>query len=99
MVNKIADFLNIKIISNNFIFLNLWTFLHILTGILLFKFLPAQYNTYFIMILLLIAYEIIEIYFVSKKMIFRRERKLDIFYDVLAGSIGYHIARIGLWFL
>ena len=80
-------------------FINYWTLVHIVTGILLFKFLPQKYNSYFYVMLLLLFYEVAEIYFAKRKLYFRRETTLDVIYDLVFGLMGYHLARIGLWFL
>jgi hypothetical protein len=85
--NIISKFLNMIILDNNFIFINLWSFVHLATGFLLFKYITQNPIN---LILLLLAYEVIE--FALWGIAFRPEKLIDVIWDILFAIIGIGIA-------
>ena len=92
--NPIEKFLNIELISNNFIFINLWSFIHLISGGLIFivlnKYYP-DYNNVWIVLGILILYEIFEVMFYGT--LFKEETFIDIIWDLVFGVSGYLIMR------
>jgi len=92
----IADFLNIIIINKYYLFVNLWSVVHFLSGVLLmfifFKFKKLReihkFFRYFIIFLLLVSWELFELYFYSKGIFFKIEGFRDIYWDIKIAMIG-----------
>jgi len=85
--NVIADFLNIILINNVFIFVNLWSFVHLVSGFLLYRYVSKDFLFLF---LILISYELFEIIFYN--VLFVPELWTDIVWDIIIGMIGIWIA-------
>ena len=52
--NQITDFLNTKLIDNKFIFINVWTIVHLITGFLLMKYFLNYLSHLFLLLVFLI---------------------------------------------
>ena len=91
---QIADFLNTVLISNSFIFVNLWSVIHCGIGFLLMKiFLINKKDRFFKLFGLLVLYEIFHILVIfSGSNLFRAEIGQDIFYDLIWGVVGGWLA-------
>ncbi len=85
--NIIADFLNIILIDNVFIFVNVWSFVHLVSGFLLYRFVTKKFLFIF---LLLLVYELFEILFYT--VLFIPEIGIDIVWDLIIGMFGSYIA-------
>lgn len=85
--NVISNILNYTLIDNSFIFINLWSFIHLLSGFLLYKYITQ--NPYSLLILI-IVYEFIE--FALWGVMFKPETPIDIIWDIIMGIIGILIA-------
>ncbi len=80
---QIADFLNTIIFENSFVFIDYWTALHWLTGIILIQILIQRgtKNPFFVLFLLVVGWEIFEVtiglpYFIG-------ESKINIAWDII----------------
>jgi len=97
---KITDFLNITLINNQFIFINLWWFVHLFTAIIsTFILLKFKFTKRFIFIFLIssaIIYEIVEWFAYTKwlPILFIPETFLDITWDLIAAIIGISLVML-----
>jgi len=82
-INQITDFLNTKLIDNKFIFINVWTIVHLITGFLLMKYFLNYLSHLFLLLVLWEAFEI-----VVGQPFFKKESGLDIFWDISLGMAG-----------
>lgn len=91
---QIADFLNTIIISNQFIFINLWSFGHLLFGaVLMYLFLIDRKDRFLKLFGLLVLYEIFEVLVIaSGSSLFRIESGIDQLYDLIFGILGGWLA-------
>ena len=98
----IGNFLNRKIIQNNFVFLNLWSVVHFFVGALIMFLLVIfgvkSYWKYVWLISLLVAYEIIE-FFLYRNLttLFIPETWLDVLWDMIIGVGGGAIVHLIFW--
>jgi hypothetical protein len=90
MIEQIADFLNIIIYENKYFFLNIWSIVHIISGILIMAFLLRIKYRLGSLFVLLVLWEVFEWYNygVLENGRFLAESTLDIGYDVIYGMIG-----------
>jgi len=87
----IAEFLNIVLIENSWIFINLWHLVHLSVGFLLMKyFLIEKKNRFLLLFSLLVIYEQFEL--IVGMPLFRPEIRADIFFDIVIALIGGYIA-------
>ena len=85
----IREFLGTKILESNFIYIDLWSVVHLIVGYLMWSWLGLE----FILALgLIILYELFE----GKISMFRAENMTDKIWDVILGVIGYIIAKGGI---
>jgi len=89
----IASVLNIIIIDNSFIFLNVWSLVHLFAGALiiylLFKFKYPKELIVASLFLILFFYEVIEyILYNNLTDLFIPETHLDVIWDMIIGMIG-----------
>lgn len=91
--NPIERWLNKPIYINKYVYLDRWSFVHLVSGIGLgyiinnyFSFL--KYPFWWVL-LILVAYEMFEIHFWG--VFFRKESFKNIYWDVKVGLIGYWI--------
>ena len=92
----IADFLNITLFQNSWIFFNLWSIIHIIAGFLIMKYLiKIKYKNKFVLLGgLLIAYELFEYLTIARgSQLFRPELQIDYIYDVLYGLLGGYLYK------
>jgi len=88
----IAEFLSVSIIKNNYIYLDLWTILHLISGFILlfliFKFSKNLkiYEKFILLFILVSFWEIFEV--ISPILWIAPESPLDIFYDFIIGMLG-----------
>jgi len=98
----IGNFLNIKIIQNNYVYLSLWSVVHLFAGALIMFLLillgVKSYWKYVWLIGLLILYEIIE-FFLYRNLttLFIPETWLDVFWDMIIGVGGGAIVHLIFW--
>ncbi len=90
---QIADFLNSKIVENNFIFLNLWSIIHFFSGFFIIKYvLYNSKNQLIYLFILLGIYELVELLVIkSGSNFFRPEKFIDIAWDLIIGMIGGYV--------
>lgn len=84
----IKDYLSKIIIESEIVYIDYWSFIHFIAGIILykkFKLKPIH------MVLILVGYEIIELLLVPE--VFEPERSLDTLWDIIVGIGGYYFAR------
>lgn len=86
--NPISDFLNIELINTKFFIFDYWMFGHIFAGIFLGYFIKR----WWIILGLLIAYEIFEFFFWG--VFFKVERFVNIFWDLVFGMAGFFLMRL-----
>lgn len=96
----IANFLNTPIIDKSWIFLNLWSILHFISGFVLMylmlksnlklaKKIRKYRNPYLFLFIFLVAYELFEFAFYSRsQLIFRTEPTIDWVWDLIIGMLG-----------
>lgn len=92
----IADFLGIVLFENNFLFFDLWSIVHFISGFIimfvLFKFglyKVSKKLPFFILPFLLILYEAIEYFTILfGGTLFRYESPVGIFSDIVIGMFG-----------
>ncbi|MCU0642578.1 MAG: hypothetical protein MUF61_03330, partial [archaeon] len=92
--DAIANFLNIVLFENSFIFFNLWSIVHLVLGFFVMLFLIKKFrmsfrNSFSVFFILLILWEIFEFAFYSQSdAVFRAETRLDVLWDIIQGMIG-----------
>ncbi len=82
-MTDIRRFLRTVIVSNNLVYIDRWSFVHLLAGIGL-AWLGFSLQT---VVILLLAFEVWENYI--QKNLFRRERFVDFVWDMITGIAGY----------
>jgi hypothetical protein len=91
--NVISKFLGIDIIDNNFISIDMWSFVHLLSGAFLFFIVNLTRfslpNKITIAIVLLISYELFEFIFVG--VFFSKETLVNSIWDIIIAMIGFAI--------
>ena len=89
---QIADFLNTVIFQSSFIYLNLWSILHLTSGYLIVKYYlkSGDLHKLFFLLVLYEMFEMLTIYLGFG--LFRAEIPQDILWDLLIGLIGGYIA-------
>ncbi|MFH1431093.1 MAG: hypothetical protein ABIG37_01330 [Nanoarchaeota archaeon] len=92
---QIADFLNVIIFQNSWFFMNYWSIVHFITGVLVVLFFPMlSINKFFkklySLLLIFALWELVEFvnWAVLKNSLFRPEIITDIIWDILLGIIG-----------
>lgn len=85
--NVISIFLNKVVINQPYLFINLWSIVHLCAGLGLGFFIKDWKKALGI----LISYEIFEIVF--WKILFVPETPIDILLDIVIGMIGYFIGK------
>ena len=88
MFEQIRAILRGKIFESKYVYLDVWSIVHFITGYLLWSVFNLEAAIVFILIVL---YEIIE----PALPFFRPETKVDAIWDVIIRMIGYYIARGG----
>lgn len=86
--NFIEAFLNIILIDNDFIFLNLWSFVHLSSGFLLHRYVTKKF---WLLLLILFVYELIE--FLLWGVMFKPETGIDMVWDLVIGMLGALISK------
>jgi hypothetical protein len=91
---QIAYFLNIELVKTELFSIDIWHIVHLFTGFVLMKFfLINLVNPFLWLFVLLVAYEVFELYVISTgSKLFRPESILNILLDVLIGMLGGLIA-------
>ena len=89
----LADFLNTIIFSNQIIFIDFWTILHILFGFIVMWFLYNFFNKtkerFWGLLTIITLWEIYEFMFTFfGSSMFRKEPFLNIIWDLIAGMLG-----------
>ena len=89
----IASVLNIIIIDNSFIFINVWSFVHLVFGglitYILFKIKVQKADILVFLILMLVFYEVIEfILYNNLTSLFIPEKFSDVVWDLIMGMFG-----------
>lgn len=98
----IGDFLNIAIIQNNYVWINMWSVVHLIMGFLivylLIKIFKLEKYTLTYLFILLLIYEIIEFQFYTRWFVvyFIAEEFVDIFWDMIIGMSGGLVAWL-IW--
>ncbi len=91
---KIGYFLNNRLIESKYVFISMWSFLHLFFGGLLFflidKFTKGSTQKKFILLfLVLLAYEVMEYFmYTNLSMLFIPETIVDAIWDVVIGMLG-----------
>lgn len=101
MINEIilaiANFLQTIIIDNQIISLDLWSIVHITSGLLIMLILIKlkNKNRFTILIAILIIWELFEFtnYQILKNSLFIREKATNIVWDIIAGISGGALAK------
>jgi len=92
----VVDFLNTEIISSYFIYINYYTFIHIITGFVMmffilkiFKSIQKTNKKFLILFLIVILWELFELAFIANgSKLFRKDPSIDIIWDIIAGMTG-----------
>ena len=98
----IGDFLNISIIQNSYIWINMWSVVHLVIGFLiiylLIKVFKLKKYTLIYLFILLLIYEIIEFQFYTRWFVvyFMAEKFIDMLWDMVIGMFGGLIAWL-IW--
>ena len=96
----IGDFLNIMIFSNSYVWLNVWSIIHLIFGFLimwlLFKYKVKNKFIWFLGIL--VFYEVLEFMFYTYwfTAVFIVEEMVDIVWDIIIGMFGGVVAWLVL---
>lgn len=97
----IVNFLNIIIISNPYIFLNFWSFIHLMVGVgIMYLFLNRKIPTPFLFLfMILVGWEVIEYAFYTSWFthLFLVETTLDSLWDVIIGMLGGTVVYFSKW--
>jgi len=89
---QIADFLNIIIFQNSFIFFNLWSFVHLVIPFLIMYYFLKDNQLHYLFFLL-VLYELFEMSIIFFGLnLFRAELPIDIVFDLIVGMVGGMIA-------
>jgi hypothetical protein len=91
---QIAEFLGTIIFENSWVYLDLWSFIHLISGILItfwiLNSVVKEKNDYIsafiVLVSLLLAYEFFEVFFYFS--FFAYETSLNIVWDIFIGLIG-----------
>ena len=82
-----ADILNTIIISNSFLFVNLWSLIHIIFGAIVMRYIKDK--SFYKLFGLLVLYEIFEFTVIALGYdLFRPELWIDMIYDLIFGLVG-----------
>ncbi len=92
----VADFLNTDIINNYFIYVDYYTFIHIITGFIImfliykiFKRAKKTNEKFVILVLIAVLWELFEFAFIaSGSKLFRRDSIINVVWDMIAGMFG-----------
>ncbi|MBT3404937.1 hypothetical protein HN832_01095 [archaeon] len=89
----ITQFLSVTLVNNSFLFLNLWSFVHFISGgiimVLLLKYpFFRKRNSLFVLLILLGLWEIVEYPLYTFKLGFAIENRIDIAWDLVLGMFG-----------
>ena len=93
---KIAEFLNIVIFDEKFIFLNMWHLVHLVSGVIIMFFIfklfgkmRGRFLKLWMLLGILVVYEAFELFFVAGGSgLFLAETKLDVLGDLVFGFLG-----------
>lgn len=92
---EISAKLNYIIIDKPFFFFNLWSIVHFFTGGILMYILTKKLKVkkpFKVLVILLVIYELFELAVIfSGSDLFKGERTLDIFLDVILGLLGGYV--------
>ena len=98
----IGDFLNIPIIQNSFVWLNIWSIVHLIFGVgivyLLIKTFKIKKYVLMWLFVSLLVFEIIEFFCYTKWFVsyFIIEEYVDVFWDMIIGMLGGVVAWL-IW--
>ena len=98
----IANLLNIPIIQNSFIWINVWSIIHLLSGIgifyLLIKTFKIKKYAFVYLFALLLIFEIFEFFCYTNWFVeyFIREEYVDVFWDITISMLGGVVAWL-IW--
>jgi len=97
IADTVSRFLRINIIATDFIYFDLWSLVHLSSGLIL-GWLFAVYSRHKLdwlsAFVLLVLYEIFEI--ILTGIMFEAETSADRFWDLIVGMVGFFIARFFL---
>lgn len=95
--NPIERYFNKTIFVSKYVYLDRWSFVHLGSGLglgyLMNRYFSFLQYPYWWALFILIAYEIFEVFFWG--ILFRKESKLNIYWDITVGMIGFWV----YWFL
>ena len=86
--NILSQFLGTVLIDLPIIFIDIWSFVHLLSGFLIGKYLIKSRKSILVLLVALIGYEIIEM--LGYGVIFRPETQIDVLWDIIIGTIGWY---------
>ena len=89
--DKVEQLLRYNIVNHRFMYMDLWSFVHILVGYILAKFIKKPVWVF----ILLTVYEIFEAIVLVGSGFYQPETLIDSVWDVIFGMIGFFIG----WFI
>tara|TARA_Y100000034_G_C6803627_1_gene360646 strand:- start:306 stop:629 length:324 start_codon:yes stop_codon:yes gene_type:complete len=91
--NAASEFLSINLIKTKFVEIDIWSFTHLIGGVILFFLINftrfTVTNKFIAAFVLLVAYEVLEFVFIG--VFFSNETMLNRIYDILIAMIGFAI--------
>jgi len=93
---KASNFLNTNLLVTNFIYINIYSFIHLTTGFLimflLFKYFKKSNNKFLILFIVLAFWELFELTFIlSDSTLFRNDPTIDFIWDMIVGMFGGYL--------
>lgn len=95
LYTPIQLFFDQTIIVNQFVYLDFWSILHFISGLLLGWLVPKfikNYNHFLVAFLLITTYEVIELGL--NGILFIAETPLDIAWDLIIGTVGFMLTYL-----
>lgn len=98
LAEKVALFLETRLIDTKFFILDLWSFVHISSGVILAFLLPLIKIEFIIKNDILVAFTILALYEVFEILLrgylFKAESSIEILWDLIFGMIGFLIIKL-----
>jgi len=99
LINKYTSFLYTVIYGNDYFFVDIWSFIHVISGLFIMYFCDRRryHGPFMILLAVLVSWEVVEISFIYFSVgIFRAETIPDQYTDIIVGVIGGYLSRLSV---